>query len=269
MIRSLIRNLKAVYGRVYVRIVGGNRYLHEIFADAFLPLLNLSAYVFVYKAMNAPQDLASFVIIGGVMVTFWLNVLWSMGAQLYWEKEMGNLEVFLLAPISRMAILFGMAIGGMINTSLRALATLILGLYIFNVNFNITNPILVFIIFILTLIALYALGMLFSSLFLLFGREAWHSANLLQEPIYFLSGIYFPIKYFPFWLQVIASLIPLTIGLDAMRKLIIYGYDFIDIHLHFFLLISLSIILLILAKFSLNYMEKIAKKEGRLTLKWI
>jgi len=31
------------------------------------------------------------VVIGGAMTAFWMNVLWSMSTQLYWEKEQGNL----------------------------------------------------------------------------------------------------------------------------------------------------------------------------------
>ena len=36
--------------------------------------------------------------------------------------------------------------------------------------------------------------MILSSLFLLWGREAWHTATLFQEPIYLLSGFYFPVR---------------------------------------------------------------------------
>ena len=35
--------------------------------------------------------------------------------------------------------------------------------------------------------------MMFASLFLLWGREAWHLVNLLQEPIYLMSGTNFPL----------------------------------------------------------------------------
>ena len=34
--------------------------------------------------------------------------------------------------------------------------------------------------------------MMFASLFLLFGREGWHLVNLAQEPVFLLSGTYFP-----------------------------------------------------------------------------
>jgi len=37
--------------------------------------------------------LVGFVVLGGTMTAFWMNVLWSMASQLYWEKEMGNLQL--------------------------------------------------------------------------------------------------------------------------------------------------------------------------------
>ena len=64
----------------------------------------------VYKAL-APQ-LAP--VLGGVLATYWLNVLWGMGTQLYWEKQQGQLQLYFVAPCSRMAILAGMALGGLI-----------------------------------------------------------------------------------------------------------------------------------------------------------
>ena len=58
------------------------------------------------------------------------------------------------------------------------------------------------------------------SIFLAAGREAWHLANLLQEPIYLVSGFYFPVKSLGFWAANFASLVPLTLGLDARRQLL-------------------------------------------------
>mgnify|MGYP006173674971 CR=1 FL=1 len=46
------------------------------------------------------------------MTAFWMNVLWSMSSQLYWEKEQGNLSLYIMSPSSMMAILLGMAVGG-------------------------------------------------------------------------------------------------------------------------------------------------------------
>ncbi|MFQ5951005.1 MAG: ABC transporter permease [Candidatus Geothermarchaeales archaeon] len=265
---ELSLNLRAAYARTWVRIVGGNREPMWIAFEVMMPLLTLSAYVFVYRVLNAPPEFTGFVVLGGMMLSFWLNVLWNMAAQLYWEKETGNLTHFLIAPISRMAILLGMALGGAINTTLRAIAILVFGTYIFQVEYTIGDPLTAMAVFILTLIAIYAVGMLFSSLFLMYGREAWHSANLFQEPVYFVSGFYFPVTLLPFWIQVAASILPITFGLDGIRNVLINGAHLDGVYVHILVLLLFIVILLPLARWGLAYMERLAKKEGRLTLRW-
>jgi len=237
-------------------------------AELVIPIMTLSAYIYLYKMLNAPPEYAGFVIIGGTMIAFWVNVLWNMSAQFYWEKETGTLEAYLVAPISRMAILLGMALGGIVNTTLRAIIILVAGTYIFQAPLMVNEPLTALLMFFLTIIALYALGMLFASLFMLYGREAWHTASLLQEPVYFLSGSYFPINVLPFFIQLLASFIPLTFGLDGIRRVVIQGAGIADIWLDLVALVIFIIVLLPLAKFALNYMENLGKKEGRLTLRW-
>jgi len=84
---KLSTNLRAIWARSYVRIVGANREFSWVFFEIFLPLLNVSAYVFVYRALGAPKEYEGFVIIGGAMLAYWLNVLWSMASQFYWERR--------------------------------------------------------------------------------------------------------------------------------------------------------------------------------------
>ena len=268
MLDPLIRNLRVAYARLWVRVKGGNREPEWIVAELIIPVLTLSAYIYLYKMLNAPPEFAGFVIIGGTMITFWSNILWNMSAQFYWEKETGILEAYFVAPISRMAILLGMALGGIVNTTLRAVVILVAGTAIFQAPLVVHEPLTALLVFLLTIVALYALGMLFASLFMLYGREAWHTASLLQEPVYFLSGSYFPIKYLPGMVQLVASFIPLTFGLDGIRRVIVSGEGIADIWLNVIALVIFILVLLPLAKFALSFMENLGKKEGRLTLRW-
>src|SRR5258708_12052037 len=117
--------------------------------------------------------------------------------------------------------LAGMALGGMATTTVRAAAIVTAGILVFDVPFHPTNWWLLAGVFLITLSALYGLGMMFASLFLLWGREAWHTVNLLQEPVYLLTGMNFPLKtVFPFALAAAALLIPLAAGMDAMRQVL-------------------------------------------------
>jgi ABC-2 type transport system permease protein len=260
--------LMTVWGRAYPRVVGMQREKSWIFFDILLPMLGVSAYVFVYRAIGAPEDYVGFVIVGGAMTAFWMNIMWSMASQLYWEKEQGNLALYIIAPGPMMACLLGMAIGGLFATTLRAVAIIILGSLLFNVSYVVVSLPLLVLVFFVAMTALYGMGMMTSSLFLLLSREAWHIANLAQEPIYLLSGFYFPIKSYPFWIAAAGSLIPLTLGLDAMRQLAFAtgpSLGFISVPLELGALTALAVIFLLVSRSLLNYMEKLAVKEGRLT----
>ena len=263
--------LRTVIGRAYPRVIGLQREKSWLFFDVLLPLLQVSAFVFIYRAIEAPPEFTGFVVLGGAMTAYWLNVLWSMASQLYWEKETGNLELYIIAPTSRMAILLGMAVGGIVATTFRAVAVLFLGSIIFGVKVTVTSFPTLIGVFVLTLIALYGMGMLFSSLFLLYGREAWHMANLLQEPVFLLSGFYFPVKALGFAVALGASIIPITLGLDAMRQLLfpemMAKLRFLDVGYELGGLAVLSGLFLWLAHRALCYMEGLARREGRLTVR--
>lgn len=260
--------LQTIAGRAYPRVIGLQREKSWLFFDAFLPLLSVAAYVFVYRAIGAPEEYVGFVIIGGAMTAFWMNILWSMSSQLYWEKETGNLALYILSPANLMAILLGMAVGGLLATAVRAGAIILVGSLIFHVQYAVGNLVQLLAVFLLSMTALYGMGMMTSSIFLLLSREAWHIANLAQEPVYLVSGFYFPIKSFNFWVAAAASLIPLTLGLDAMRQLVFPSgalLGFVNVNVEIGVLVALSVIFVVGARLLLAKMERLAIREGRLT----
>jgi ABC-2 type transport system permease protein len=58
---------RTVAARAYPRLVMNVREKWWMVFDILLPLVGLCAYVFIYRANNAPADLIGFVIIGGAM----------------------------------------------------------------------------------------------------------------------------------------------------------------------------------------------------------
>ena len=65
--------------------------------------------------------------------------------------------------------------------------------------------------------------MVLASLFLMWGREAWHLTQLLAEPVYFVSGLNFPVAALGRLGALAIATIPLAVGLDAMRQLAFAG----------------------------------------------
>lgn len=269
--RVVRANLRAVVGRAYPRIIGLTREPSWLFFEILLPFLAVSAFVFVYRALGAPEEFVGFVVLGGAMTAFWLNVVWMMAAQFYWEKDQGNLELYFTAPMHLMSVLAGMAIGGLVMTSSRALAVIVIGSLVYGVSYQIGDPLLLAGVFLLTMIPLYGLGMLFASLFLLWGREAFHLAQLLQEPIYFLGGVNFPIRHLGAVSALVVATLPLAVGLDAMRQLVFPGdasEGVLPVATEMLILAVMGVVFLVGARLALGYLETLARREGRLTLRW-
>jgi ABC-2 type transport system permease protein len=258
----------AALARTYPRVAWLFRSRSWMIQETILPVLAVAAFAYAYRSMNAPQAYTGFVVLGAAMTTFWLNVLWGMGAQLYWERDSGNLELYIMSPAPMMGILTGMALGGMTTTLIRATAITATGVLLFDVPLEPTSWWLLLGVFVLTLAALYGLGMMFASIFLLWGREAWHVVNLLQEPVYLLSGTNFPVSIFPRAVAVVASAIPLTMGMDAMRQVLFHAPGIFNVGLEVAVLAGLAAVFLLAAHRSLRYLERRAKEEGKLTVRW-
>jgi ABC-2 type transport system permease protein len=269
--RVVRTNLRAIVGRAYPRVIGLTREPSWIFFEIFLPFLAVSAFVFVYRALEAPEEYIGFVVLGGAVTAFWLNVVWMMAAQFYWEKDQGNLELYFTAPMHLMSILAGMAIGGLVLTSSRALAVIGIGSLLYGVTYDVQQPLLLAGVFLLTMVPLYGMGMLFASLFLLWGREAYHLAELMQEPIYFLGGVNFPLRAIGAVAGVVIATLPLGVGLDAMRQLAFSGsgvQGVLPVGAEIAILVGMGIVFLVAARLALGYLEQLARREGRLTLRW-
>jgi ABC-2 type transport system permease protein len=161
-----------------------------------------------------------------------------------------------------------MALGGMVSTSLRAAVILLFGIWIFHIHFAVSSFGQLFSVFLLTMSALYGLGMLSASLFLLYGRNVWQINAVMQEPVYLVSGFSFPVKNFGMAVSLAASIIPMTLGMDAMRQLMFSnGPDigFLPVRTEIIGLIILSMLFVTAAKYWLDKVERLAILEGTLT----
>ena len=265
-------NGRSLIGRAYPRVRGMVREPSWLFFEILLPFLTTSAFVFVYRALQAPEAYIGFVVLGGALSAFWLNVVWMMAGQLYWEKSQGNLELYFAAPMNIMSVLFGMAFGGFIMASTRAAAVLVVATVIYHVSFAVDQWFLLLAVFFLTLAALYGLGMVLASLFLMWGREAWHLTQLLVEPVYFVSGLNFPVASLGILGSLAIALLPLAVGLDAMRQLAFadsaYPIGTPGPAVEALILVAMTVVFVLLARWTLKTLERRARQEGRLSVRW-
>jgi ABC-2 type transport system permease protein len=165
-----------------------------------------------------------------------------------------------------------MAVGGFVMSSLRATAVLVISALVFNVTFEVQQWGLVIVVFLLTMSALYGLGMVLASLFLVWGREAFHMTNVLIEPVYFVSGLNFPVGRLGALGAIAIATIPFAVGLDAMRQLVFAGQPYITgtppPEVEALILLAMTVVFSLLARVMIRRIERMARSRGSLSIRW-
>jgi ABC-2 type transport system permease protein len=124
-------------------------------------------------------------------------------------------------------------------------------------------------VFSLTLASLYAMGMALSSLYLVYGREADSVNEAIHEPVSLISGVYFPLgaSHFPYAAQAAASLIPLTIGMDALRQSVFSFPGFIPFPYEILILALMGLVLLFASSKALKILENKGRRTGTIAVR--
>lgn len=177
----------------------------------------------------------------GIVAMALLFVSVSSGISVIWDREFGFLKEILVAPVSRLSIFFGKALGGVSTALIQGLIILslsfILGIQLTPLSFLVS-------VVIMTLISLsmVSVGLLIAS-FLESMESFGLIMNFLIFPLYFLSGAMFPLDQAPYWLKAISIFDPLTYGVDALRASLL-GISAFNFFLDFLVLSAFSAVML-------------------------
>ena len=194
----------------------------RIIASLGQPLLFLIALGFGFGPIfqKAGQgNYIQFLAPGVIGMTILFTAIFS-GIELIWDRQFGFLKETLVAPVPRMLIMIGRTLGG---ATVAMIQGLIVVAICFAAGFRVTNySTLPFGLVFMALVAVMftALGTAIASVLSDF-QGFQLVMNFLVMPIFFLSGALFPLVGLPKLLDFIASIDPLTYGVDGLRASLI------------------------------------------------
>ena len=137
------------------------------------------------------------------------------GIELIWDRQFGFLKETLVAPVSRLSIMFGRTLGGATTAFIQGI-----------------------IVFLITIVIGFRpdIGAVLWGLFFMFGIAIVFTAfgtaiastmedmqgfglivNLVNMPLFFLSGALFPLNTAPTFIKWVAFFNPLSYGVDGLR----------------------------------------------------
>jgi ABC-2 type transport system permease protein len=155
-------------------------------------------------------------LVPGIMVQTVLFSAMFFGAMVIFDRQFGFLKETMVAPVSRLRIMLGGALGGATTALMQGTIVLIISFPLgFRLHHLSTLPVAIL------LMALIAVAIAcFSSGIGSFveDMQGFQAINqFLVFPLYFLSGSLYPLTHVPAWLKVIAEVNPISYAVDAMR----------------------------------------------------
>ncbi len=142
------------------------------------------------------------------------------GMQVIWDRQFGFLKETMVAPVSRLSIMFGRTIGGATVASAQGVLVLVIAIAagFRPVSWIGVAPALGVMLLIALLFS--ALGIMVASR--LKDMQGFQLImNFLVMPLFFLSGALFPLNNVPTALLMVARFDPLSYGVDALRYFLI------------------------------------------------
>ncbi len=198
----------------------------ELFTRAIQPALWLLVFgqVFTHTRAIPTGDLPYIDFMApGILAQSVLFIAIFYGITVIWERDLGIVHKFLVAPVPRAAIVTGKALSAGVRGLSQAVIVYLLAA-ILRVKLDLSVPSM------LGVVGAVVLGAaLFSTFSLIVAcivktRERFMGiGQVLTMPLFFASNAIYPISIMPPWLRAVALGNPLTYEVDALRTLMLYG----------------------------------------------
>lgn len=186
-----------------------------------------------------------FIAPGMMMMTVMMSVMTGLPGAITMERELGTLDGVMVAPINRLSIILGKSLAQLTRGLLQGFIIMILAMALFGVTIQ-GSILLVVGLLLLGVFSFVGLGIALTSI-----AKDQETATMIMTtimfPMMFLSGIFFPIKMMPDFMQSISSFLPLTYASDALRKVMVLGAGIPQISTDLIILIIFGIVMLSIA----------------------
>jgi len=169
------------------------------------------------------------------------------------DRQFGFLKETLVAPVSRLSIVVGKALGGATTAIIQGIIILVIAVLL-GAEVQILNFFVLIFFMLLISVMFVSLGIAIASML-----DDMHGFQLIMNflimPLFFLSGALFPLSSAPDLLRTASMLDPLTYGVNGLRFLLT-GHSDIDFTFCLIVLSAFTAVFISLAIYLFNRIEE-------------
>jgi len=171
------------------------------------------AYIGRYAKLRSDE----FFVVGNAVAISSLGGIFGMAMTIGGERWTQTLSSILVTPANRLALFLGRALPNLANGVIVSTVGFVVGWLLLDFSLKPTEIPAIALVVIVTSFACTAFGTMIGA-FGLRGRDIFFFANLMIFVFLLFCGVNVPLDALPTWMQQVASVLPLTHGIQAARR---------------------------------------------------
>jgi ABC-2 type transport system permease protein len=231
-----------------------------ILVSVIQPVIFASISFYMFRAGGRAPTLL-YAALGAGLMGIWSSTLFGSGGAIQWQRWQGTLELIVVVPPPLLQVLLPLTVATSAIGLYSVVATLIWGMAFFGMPLQLVHPFMFGVALVATVVGLGLLGLVLASTFVLY-RAANALSNLLEYPVWLITGVLVPVSLLPGWTHVLGWILAPTWGIRALRAAALGGDALPGIAM----CALLSCIYLVAGGLCLRHFEKLARERGTLAL---
>jgi ABC-2 type transport system permease protein len=231
-----------------------------VFTAAIWPLVYATLAFLMFRATHQAPSLL-YAALGAAVMGIWSTTATSAGGAVQQQRNWKVLELLVAAPSPLILVLapITVAIAGIGVYSI--VTTLLWGRLLFGVPFHVLHPVLFVVAIPAAVLSIGLLGLVLASTLVLY-REASAFSQMLEYPVWLITGMLIPLSLLPGWIHPISWVLAPTWGMRAVRRAALGG----SVGMPLLVCLLLTIIYAVLAVVLLHHFERLARDRATLAL---
>ena len=231
-----------------------------ILSTVVLPVFYATIAYFMFRTGSRPGSLL-YVSLGAGMMGIWSSTLFGSGGLIQWQRWQGTLEYVIGVPTPLILVVLPMTIATASIGLYSVTTTLIWGWLFFGTPLHLVHPGWFVLALPAAVLTLGLLGLVLASTFVLM-RNANSLSNLLEYPVWLVTGLLIGISLLPVWTRPISWALPPYWGVLALRHAALGG----EVWRPLAMVLALGIVFGAISTLTFRWFEHLSRARATLSL---
>jgi ABC-2 type transport system permease protein len=210
------------------------------------------------------ERLMTFLLIGALIWSYLSMIFDVLSETVQWERWEGTIEYTFMSPTSRVTHLLGMGVYAVVYGIARTAVVLGVAMLAFDLDLSEANYWAAMVVLAVCSISLVGFGVVAAVMPLLSPEKGQQVTYIVSALLLLVSGVYYPVKVLPDWMQVIAQYSPVTYALEGSRAALQDGVGLSQLWSSIWPLLVMGVVFVPMGLFVFHLGESYAKRTGKL-----